>query len=341
MPHAGPTPFRFSSFIDKDSLWIFANSAISSRSTKKGHVGRAAERLALSQPALSLLQIRQLERDLVAVPGAAANACCRPSPPTPCTTMRYRCWRDWKRPARRCAHRPQADPRSLAISVLQTVNASLVPYMVERLHAAQPHPAGADLRIVGIDIEQRLLTGNLDISISFLPPRRPAAQRRAVRGQYAGDPRGTPVEEFRKNCPGAWSCRCCCSAEFRARQIWQEQLAAIGRRPRVQAELNRMSRILDSLPQTRFATVLPGKARQMHSNHAGCCGNRSANRASRRRSAWSTATRNASTPASGCCARCWKNVVWRRGFPRAIKPRLWAVYADLYPDIVRHHHGDS
>ncbi|WP_204311488.1 hypothetical protein, partial [Stenotrophomonas maltophilia] len=24
--------------------------------------------------------------------------------------------------------------------------------------------------------------------------------------------------------------------------------------------------ILDSLPQTRFATVLPGKARQMHSN---------------------------------------------------------------------------
>lgn len=54
--------------------------------------------------------------------------------------------------------------------------------------------------------------------------------------------------------------------EFRARQIWQEQLAAIGRRPRVQAELNHMSGILDSLPQTRFATVLPGKARQMHSN---------------------------------------------------------------------------
>ena len=50
--------------------------------------------------------------------------------------------------------------------------------------------------------------------------------------------------------------------EFRVRQIWQEQLAGIGRRPRVQAELNQMSGILDSLAHTRLASVLPGRARQ-------------------------------------------------------------------------------
>ncbi|MCY1287480.1 LysR substrate binding domain protein [compost metagenome] len=54
--------------------------------------------------------------------------------------------------------------------------------------------------------------------------------------------------------------------EFRIRQIWQEQLALLGRRPQVQAELNHMAGILDSLPHTRLATVLPGRARQLHAN---------------------------------------------------------------------------
>ena len=51
--------------------------------------------------------------------------------------------------------------------MLQTVNASLVPYMVERLHAAQPHLRVQIYELSGIDIERRLLTGNLDIGIGF------------------------------------------------------------------------------------------------------------------------------------------------------------------------------
>lgn len=40
----------------------------------------------------------------------------------------------------------------------------------------------------------------------------------------------------------------------------------LGRRPQVQAELNNMNSILDSLPQTTLATVLPGCSRPPHSH---------------------------------------------------------------------------
>ncbi len=237
---------------------------------EEGHVGRAAERLALSQPALSQ-QIRQLEQNLDVslfqrsgkrlLPTVAAHTLYNHAVPLLEGLERAR-------EAMR-VFRGQT-PRSLAIGVLQTVNASLVPYMVERLHAAQPHLRVQIYELSGIDIERRLLTGNLDIGIGFLPPRQPGfAQRRAVRGRIAaGDPRGTPVEGIQEGVPGPG--RGVADAAARRRVPRAPDLAGATRRdrpaPRVQAELNHMSGILDSLPQTRFATVLPGKARQMHSN---------------------------------------------------------------------------
>ena len=50
--------------------------------------------------------------------------------------------------------------------------------------------------------------------------------------------------------------------EFQVRQIWQAQLANLGRRPQVQAEMNNMGGILDSLAHTSLATVLPGRAQE-------------------------------------------------------------------------------
>ncbi|TEP60500.1 LysR family transcriptional regulator [Pseudomonas aeruginosa] len=237
---------------------------------EEGHVGRAAERLALSQPALSQ-QIRQLEQNLDVslfqrsgkrlLPTVAAHTLYNHAVPLLEGLERAR-------EAMR-VFRGQT-PRSLAIGVLQTVNASLVPYMVERLHAAQPHLRVQIYELSGIDIERRLLTGNLDIGIGFLPPRQPGLHSVEL---YEDElqlviPEEHPLKEFRKVslAQAAELPMLLLGEEFRARQIWLEQLAAIGRRPRVQAELNHMSGILDSLPQTRFATVLPGKARQMHSN---------------------------------------------------------------------------
>ena len=237
---------------------------------EEGHVGRAAERLALSQPALSQ-QIRQLERSLdVAlfqrvgkrlVPTVAAHTLYNHAVPLLEGLERaHEALRGFRGQA----------ARSLAIGVLQTVNASLVPYLVERLHAAQPHLQVRIYELSGVEIERRLLAGQLDIGIGFLPPRQPALHGVDL---YPDElqlviPADHPLREFKKVslAQAAELPMLLLGEEFRARQIWQEQLAAIGRRPRVQAELNHMSGILDSLPHSRFATVLPGRARQLHSN---------------------------------------------------------------------------
>jgi len=237
---------------------------------EEGHVGRAAERLALSQPALSQ-QIRQLEQNQdVALfqrsgkrllPTVAAHTLYNHAVPLLDGLERAR---DALRGFR--GH----SPRSLAIGVLQTVNANLVPHLVERLHSAQPHLQVRMYELSGVEIERRLMAGQLDIGIGFLPPRQPALHGVEL---YPDElqlviPQDHPLREFKKVslAQAAELPMLLLGEEFRARQIWQEQLAAIGRRPRVQAELNHMTGILDSLPHSRFATVLPGRARQTHSN---------------------------------------------------------------------------
>ncbi|WP_374441780.1 LysR family transcriptional regulator [Pseudomonas panipatensis] len=237
---------------------------------EEGHVGRAAERLALSQPALSQ-QIRQLERSIdVALfqrtgkrlmPTVAAQTLYNHAVPLLDGLERtHEAMRAFR------GH----TPHSLSIGVLQTVNANLVPYLVERLNTAQPHLRVRLYELSGVEIERRLLVGQLDIGIGFLPPRQPALHGVEL---YPDElqlviPADHPLREFKKVslAQAAELPMLLLGEEFRARQIWQEQLAAIGRRPRVQAELNHMTGILDSLPHSRFATVLPGRARQLHSN---------------------------------------------------------------------------
>ncbi|MCP8463032.1 LysR substrate-binding domain-containing protein [Pseudomonas sp. ZM23] len=237
---------------------------------EEGHVGRAGERLAISQPALSQ-QIRQLEQNLdVAlfqrsgkrlVPTVAAHTLYNHAVPLLEGMERAReALRGFRGQS---AH-------SLAIGVLQTVNANLVPHLVERLHAAQPHVQVRIYELSGVEIERRLMSGKLDIGIGFLPPRQPALRGVEL---YPDElqlviPEDHPLREFKKVslAQAAELPMLLLGEEFRARQIWQEQLATIGRRPRVQAELNHMSGILDSLPHSRFATVLPGRARQTHTH---------------------------------------------------------------------------
>ena len=106
---------------------------------EEGHVGRAAERLSLSQPALSQ-QIRHLETDLDVnlfqrtgkrlLPTLAAQTLYSHAVPLLDGLERAR---DALR-----AFRGQS-ARSLAVGVLQTVSTSLVPPLLERLRLAQPH----------------------------------------------------------------------------------------------------------------------------------------------------------------------------------------------------------
>ena len=233
---------------------------------EEGHVGRAAERLSLSQPALSQ-QIRQLEHSLDVslfergnkrlLPTLAAHTLYNHALPLLDGLQRARdALRNFKGQAL----------RTLAIGVLQTVRPSLVPQLLDRVRKAQPHLVVQIYELSGMEIERRLLNGSLDIGISYLPPRQPGLHGLLL---YEDElqvviPSTHPLREFKKVSlkQAAELPMILLGEEFQVRQIWQGQLANLGRRPQVQAEMNNMGGILDSLPHTSLATVLPGRAQE-------------------------------------------------------------------------------
>jgi len=235
---------------------------------EEGHVGRAAERLSISQPALSQ-QIRHLEQNLDVslfersskrlLPTLAAHTLYNHAQPL----------LDGLQRAREALGNFKGQAlRTLAIGVLQTVHSNLVPQMLERVRQAQPHLVVQIYELTGLEIERRLLNGSLDIGIGYLPPRQPGLHGVML---YEDEltlviPAEHPLRDFKKVSirQAAELPMLLLGEEFQIRQIWQAQLANLGRRPQVQAELNNMAGILDSLPNTRLATVLPGRSHKTH-----------------------------------------------------------------------------
>jgi DNA-binding transcriptional LysR family regulator len=232
---------------------------------EEGHVGRAAERLALSQPALSQ-QIRQLEHNLDVSLFERSNKRLLPTLAAHTLYNHAVPLIDGLQRAREALGNFKGQAvRTLAIGVLQTVHPSLVPQLLEGVRKAQPHLVVQIYELSGLEIERRLLSGVLDIGIGYLPPRQPGLHGVLL---YEDElqvviPTEHPLRAFKKvslaqavDLP-----MLLLGEEFQLRQIWQGQLANLGRRPQVQAELNTMAAILDSLPGTALATVLPGRAR--------------------------------------------------------------------------------
>ncbi|MEB0079370.1 LysR family transcriptional regulator [Pseudomonas sp. CCI3.2] len=233
---------------------------------EEGHVGRAAERLSLSQPALSQ-QIRQLEHSLDVslfertskrlLPTLAAHTLYNHALPL----------LDGMQQARDALRNFRGQSvRTLAIGVLQTV-LYLVPQLLEQLRKAQPHLVVHIYELSGLEIERRLLNGALDIGISFLPAHQPGLHSLVL---YEDElqlvvPVDHPLREFKKVSvsQAAELPMLLLGEEYQVRQIWQAQLANLGRRPHVQAELNSMAGILDSLLNTSLATVLPGRVQRV------------------------------------------------------------------------------
>jgi DNA-binding transcriptional LysR family regulator len=234
---------------------------------EEGHVGRAAERLALSQPALSQ-QIRQLEHNLDVSLFERSNKRLLPTLAAHTLYNHAVPLLDGLQRAREALGNFKGQAmRTLAIGVLQTVHPRLVPQLLEGVRKAQPHLVVQLYELSGPEIERRLLNGSLDIGIGYLPPRQPGLHGVLL---YEDEvqvvlPLDHPLREFKKvslaqavDLP-----MLLLGEEFQLRQIWQGQLANLGRRPQVQAELNTMAAILDSLPGSTLATVLPGRARVM------------------------------------------------------------------------------
>jgi DNA-binding transcriptional LysR family regulator len=233
---------------------------------EEGHVGRAAERLSISQPALSQ-QIRQLEQNLDVTLFERSNKRLLPTLAAHTLYNHALPLLDGLQRAREALGNFKGQAlRTLAIGVLQTVHTSLVPQMLERVRKAQPHLVVQIYELTGLEIERRLLNGSLDIGIGYLPPRQPGLHGVML---YEDEltlviPADHPLREFKKVSmrQAAELPMLLLGEEFQIRQIWQAQLASLGRRPQVQAELNNMLGILDSLPHTRLATVLPGRSQK-------------------------------------------------------------------------------
>jgi DNA-binding transcriptional LysR family regulator len=160
--------------------------------------------------------------------------------------------------------------RTLAIGVMQTVHSSLVPQMLEHVRKAQPHLVVQIYELSAMEIERRLLNGALDIGIGYLPPRQPGLHGLLL---YEDElklviPNNHPLREFKKvsMSQAAELPMLLLGEEFQVRQIWQTQLSNLGRRPYVQAEVNNMAGILDSLAHMKLATVLPGRAQEIQEN---------------------------------------------------------------------------
>ena len=237
---------------------------------EEGHVGRAAERLSLSQPALSQ-QIRLLEHGLDVslfersskrlLPTLAAHTLYNHAIPLLDGMQRARdALRNFKGQSQ----------RTLAIGVMQTVHSSLVPQMLEHVRKAQPHLVVQIYELSAMEIERRLLNGSLDIGISYLPPRQPGLHGILL---YEDElklviPANHPLREFKKvsMSQAAELPMLLLGEEFQVRQIWQTQLSNLGRRAHVQAELNNQAGILDSLAHMKLATVLPGRAEDIQEN---------------------------------------------------------------------------
>ncbi|MDN7143271.1 LysR family transcriptional regulator [Pseudomonas sp. JQ170] len=234
---------------------------------EEGHVGRAAERLSLSQPALSQ-QIRQLEHSLDVSLFERGNKRLLPTLAAHTLYNHALPLLDGLQRAREALRNFKGQSlRTLAIGVLQTVRPSLVPQLLDRVRKAQPHLVVQIYELSGLEIERRLLNGSLDIGISYLPPRQPGLHGLLL---YEDElqlviPSSHPLREFKKVSlkQAAELPMLLLGEEFQVRQIWQTQLANLGRRPQVQAEMNNMGGILDSLAHTSLATVLPGRAKEV------------------------------------------------------------------------------
>lgn len=238
---------------------------------EEGHVGRAAERLSLSQPALSQ-QIRQLEHSLDVSLFERGNKRLLPTLAAHTLYNHALPLLDGMQRARDALRNFQGQAlRTLAIGVLQTVRPSMVPQLLDRVRKAQPHLVVQIYELSGQEIERRLLNGSLDIGISYLPPRQPGLHGLLL---YEDElqvviPATHPLREFKKVSlkQAAELPMILLGEEFQVRQIWQGQLANLGRRPQVQAEMNNMGGILDSLHHASLATVLPGRAREASEDH--------------------------------------------------------------------------
>ncbi len=236
------------------------------------HFTKAAEGLPVSQPALSA-QVKQLEQE-VGVPlfdrvGRSVQL-----------TRAGEIFREHARRALRemelaqvaIAEAEGLQSGTLAVGVVQTVNAYLVPEIVSRFSSLHPHVALRLDELSGPDIESGVKSGLLDVGIGFVPvtserlesqtmfeedfvlitsPRHRLSKRRILSLSALGD---EPLILL----PGI----------FCTRRLLNASFAKAGIQPNIIVEMNSIEGILATVRTSKLATILPRLSLGLDRNRA-------------------------------------------------------------------------
>ncbi|MBW4436442.1 MAG: transcriptional regulator CynR [Pleurocapsa minor GSE-CHR-MK-17-07R] len=149
----------------------------------------------------------------------------------------------------------------LRVGVVQTVNDYLIPALVSAFAHDYPHIRLMIEELSSDDIEDRLISGDLQLGLSFIPAASPAIDAEPLFEEelvliirrdhpFAGrdsvavaDLHGMPMVQLART--------------FCTRRLWEEKARLAGAIPHIMMEMNTVSTILSIVEKTGLASVLP------------------------------------------------------------------------------------
>ena len=231
---------------------------------EEGHFTRAADKLFVSQPALSQ-QIRQLEEELGSVLLDRAGRRVRPTAAGEVLCQHARRMFQELDEARVALNELEGLQRgSLVVATVQTVSAYLIPRVVARFAATYP---AITLRVEeqsASEIESGLQAGIFQLGIGFVPTANeeseaePLFEEELVLIVTAEHPLAGRTEVMVRELDGVPMVLL--SNAFCTRRLWDACARQAGIRSRVLVEMNTIGSILTSVSHTMAPSVLPALA---------------------------------------------------------------------------------
>ncbi len=233
---------------------------------EEGSFTRAAEKLYVSQPALSQ-QIKQLEDELGTPVLDRAGRRVRLNAAGEIFVMHARRVFQELDEAKIALQELQELQRgSLRVGIVQTVNAYLIPPVVARFTEAYPLIQLEIEELAAGEIEQALREGLVQLGVSFIPPTEEGLEYEElfneelvlVIGEKHAMANCVEIEVSKLNgFPLVLLPKSYCT-----RRLWEECSQKAGIQARVVVEMNTIGAILSTIRQTKAGTILPRLALQ-------------------------------------------------------------------------------
>ena len=153
---------------------------------------------------------------------------------------------------------------ALKVGIVQTVNACVIPEIIERFSSAHSSVRLTCGEMAVVDIESELESGRLNLGISFLPP-----SRKGLAGHQLFDEElvavvaaDHPLARRRRLrvCDLANQPMALLAQRFGTRQMIDRAMAKATVQPDVKVEMNSVESILSTVKRTQLMTLLPSLA---------------------------------------------------------------------------------